>query len=591
MKSGMRRLTARCATAALVGGVALSSVSQARAWTAGTQIGTATVAPVNGLDANTLTVSTSGPCTDPLGTNAQIFVYGAGFPATGTNVTANNPTDILQTNAAGGYDLELQDTMQSFALLQTPPATLSGKYDFVFACRSAIASSDHGDYVGSIWFTDPTHYQSAAPAVTTTTLTASPASPITGTAVTLKAAIAPATATGTVQFADGATVLGTAPVTAGVATLVTSALSVGAHSLTGKFVSSGPPFNLASTSAALPFSVLPSVVAPPVVTGQSALILTVGTVVTCPDGSTKAIPAAQLNTAMSCPSGGAALLVAEGAAPRALVAPSLAGTGKVGSKLTLKPGLWTPSFSSRTVTWKRDGRVIAKQSGATYVVKKTDKGHRISATLAVHLAGHLDGTASTASVTAKAVGAARSTSVSLSTSASQAAVAGDATPVGLPVGTAVGCSTATFSGATTAATGWLLDGAPYSAPGVFQIPDSMVGHVLTCRSTGTNAGGTVTSDAVVKVVPGAKLLDYVAPRIAGVAHVGKKLTAAAGKWFPVYTKATFVWLRNGKVIKGATKASYVVTAADKKHRITVRITASRSGWGTGTATSAPVSIG
>jgi hypothetical protein len=115
--------------------------------------------------------------------------------------------------------------------------------------------------------------------------------------------------------------------------------------------------------------------------------------------------------------------------------------------------------------------------------------------------------------------------------------------------------------------------------------------VLTCRTTGTNAGGTTTSDAVINVVPGARLLSYLKPHIAGVAKVGKKLSAVAGKWFPVYTKATFVWLRDGKVIKGATKSTYVAKATDKKHKIAVRVTASRLGWGTGTATSAPMSIG
>ncbi|MDX6207506.1 MAG: hypothetical protein QOF39_3563 [Frankiales bacterium] len=595
MKSGMRRLTARCATAALVATAVLSSGIQARAWNPGTPIGTATFEPVNGLDANTLTISTSGPCSDPSATNAQVIVYGAGFPATGQNVTANYATTALPGNAAGGYDLSLGDTMQTFALQQTPPATLSGKYDFVFACRAPIGSVDYGDYVGSIWFTDPTHYQSAAPAATTTTLTASPASPVTGTPLTLKAAVAPSNAAGAVQFLDGTVVLGTAPVTAGTATLVTSSLSAGVHSLTAKYISSGPPFNVASTSAALSVTVAPAVVVvavpAPVVKNPSAFIVSVGTLVTCPGGSKTAIPAAELNNAISCAGGGAFLLVAKGAAPHALVAPTLAGTGKVGTKLTLKPGVWMPNYSSRTVVWKRDGKVISKQTGATYVVKKTDKGHRISATMTAHLAGHLDGTASTAALKAKALSSSNSAAVSLSTSAVPAAVAGDATPIGIPVGTAIGCFAAGFTGATSTTLAWLLDGAPYSAPAVMQIPDGLIGHVLTCRTTGTNAGGTTTSDAVINVVPGARLLSYLKPHIAGVAKVGKKLSAVAGKWSPVYTKATFVWLRDGKVIKGATKSTYVAKATDKKHKIAVRVTASRLGWGTGTATSAPMSIG
>lgn len=36
---------------------------------------------------------------------------------------------------------------------------------------------------------------------------------------------------------------------------------------------------------------------------------------------------------------------------------------------------------------------------------------------------------------------------------------------------------------------------------------------------------------------------------------------------------TYQWLRNGKVIKGATAASYRVRKADRKARLSVRVTA------------------
>jgi hypothetical protein len=52
-----------------------------------------------------------------------------------------------------------------------------------------------------------------------------------GQAVTFTAAITPATATGTVQFLDGATLLGTSNVMSGAATLTTSSLAAGSHSI------------------------------------------------------------------------------------------------------------------------------------------------------------------------------------------------------------------------------------------------------------------------------------------------------------------------------------------------------------------------
>src|SRR5271156_6506851 len=57
---------------------------------------------------------------------------------------------------------------------------------------------------------------------TTTTLAASNTAPSTNVAVTLTAVVAPAAATGSVMFYDGATVLGTATLSSGMATLATS---------------------------------------------------------------------------------------------------------------------------------------------------------------------------------------------------------------------------------------------------------------------------------------------------------------------------------------------------------------------------------
>jgi hypothetical protein len=590
MKSGLRRLAARAVTGALVGTFAVSGATSAHAWTLGSQLGGGTIDPPAAQDVNHLTMSTAGPCTDPTATNAQMYMYGSGFPAVGYGVTANNPISILPPNANGGYDVPMLDTLQNIALAQNPPATYVGTYTIALVCKKPVGQTDYGDYITHITFSDPTHYTSGDVQVaTTTTLSASPAGSATvGASVSLTAAVTPSGATGNVQFLDGATNLGTASVSADRATLSTSTLSVGAHSLTAVFTPNGPAGAQPSTSAPLPYTITP---AKPVLGAYpSALILPVGTSFSCPDGSKQLVPASRLDGAIYCTSGGPVILVAKGSAPHALVPPSLGGTGKVGSKLTLKPGLWTPKYTSRTVVWKRDGKVIAKQSGTSYVVKKTDKGHRISATVTAHIAGHLDGTASTAPVKAKAVSAVSSSNVSLTTFAKPEGVVGDASPITVPVGTPIGCFAAAFNGATSIKASWLVNGQPYTAPIDFMIPDGLYGKTLTCRTTATNAGGSTVSDAVVKVGKAAALLSYVKPRVVGVAKVGKKLTATAGTWYPTYAKATFVWLRNGKPIKGATKAGYVLTKLDKKHKVSVKVTVTRTGWGTGTATSAAVSV-
>ena len=68
------------------------------------------------------------------------------------------------------------------------------------------------------------------------------------------------------------------------------------------------------------------------------------------------------------------------------------------------------------------------------------------------------------------------------------------------------------------------------------------------------------------------------PRITGTRAVGNKLTASVN-WTP---KATlkYQWYRNGKKVKGATKASYTLKASDRNDRFSVRVTASRPGYTT-----------
>jgi len=75
---------------------------------------------------------------------------------------------------------------------------------------------------------------------TTTTLTATPSPSVCKEDITLTATIAPASATGSVEFFDGATSLGTSAVSAGTASLLVSGgLSVGAHSLKAVYTPTG----------------------------------------------------------------------------------------------------------------------------------------------------------------------------------------------------------------------------------------------------------------------------------------------------------------------------------------------------------------
>lgn len=76
------------------------------------------------------------------------------------------------------------------------------------------------------------------------------------------------------------------------------------------------------------------------------------------------------------------------------------------------------------------------------------------------------------------------------------------------------------------------------------------------------------------------------PTVKGTPKVGKKLAIRSkGTWTAPGHTFTYQWLRNGKVIKKATKTTYRLTAKDRRKKISVRVSASRAGLPTVSATS------
>ncbi|MFF3684545.1 Ig-like domain-containing protein [Streptomyces sp. NPDC002187] len=161
------------------------------------------------------------------------------------------------------------------------------------------------------------------------------------------------------------------------------------------------------------------------------------------------------------------------------------------------------------------------------------------------------------------------------------------------VGSTVTCAVA-FGGATSVKYSWLRDTAVIS--GATARTRTLVAadhrHKTSCRAVGANSTGSTTSTSpALSVVAGPALRNGTRPSITGTARVGYRQTARPGTWTPAATSYSYVWKRDGRVIRGATRSTYHPTSADRRHQLTVTVTGKRAGYAWGYATSRPVRIG
>lgn len=112
---------------------------------------------------------------------------------------------------------------------------------------------------------------------------------------------------------------------------------------------------------------------------------------------------------------------------------------------------------------------------------------------------------------------------------------------------------------------------------------SLAGGLLMAAPAASAAdNNTVASIAVVK---SAVFKTQPVPTISGTVAVGKTLTAKAGSWGTGVT-LKYQWMANGTSIKGATSSTFALTKSQVGKTITVRVTASKTGYTTASKTSA-----
>ncbi|MFE2320882.1 Tat pathway signal protein [Streptomyces sp. NPDC059441] len=87
-----------------------------------------------------------------------------------------------------------------------------------------------------------------------------------------------------------------------------------------------------------------------------------------------------------------------------------------------------------------------------------------------------------------------------------------------------------------------------------------------------------------------QLTNIAAPKVTGTAKVGAKVAAAPGSWSAAPSSYTYQWKADGQAISGATASTYTIPAPVLGKKLTVTVTVLRSGWQSGSETSAAVTV-
>ena len=176
-------------------------------------------------------------------------------------------------------------------------------------------------------------------------------------------------------------------------------------------------------------------------------------------------------------------------------------------------------------------------------------------------------------------------------------VSGDARPTlvpGTPTVTGVAQFGETLTGnvgswgaGVSTSTEWFIgQTATGDTDNTYVVQSADVGKVVSFRVTASKAGyqdSVVSATTQPAVAAEMELTDT--PSISGILKVGNTLTVNIGSWESGSTTSQ-QWRRNGSPISSATGTTYVLQRSDGGRRISVTVTATKSGYSTVTATSA-----
>ncbi|WP_157497473.1 MSCRAMM family protein [Leifsonia sp. Leaf264] len=250
--------------------------------------------------------------------------------------------------------------------------------------------------------------------------------------------------------------------------------------------------------------------------------------------------------------------------------PVITGPAHIGSTVTADAGAWSPYPLTLAYRWLRNGTVVPGATEETYVLAAEDAGNSVTVEVTGSRPGYADvlRTSDPFAVDRRL----------------------DATPTPTIAGIARYGSTLTASPGVwgpipvTVAYQWLRNGTaiPGATSAGYVIAAGDIGARISVRVKGSKSGYTPETRLSVQTsAVGPRLFTTApTPRITGTVRVAATLAATVGAWAPAPTTLTYQWYRNGTAISGATGAVLKLGAADVGKRMTVRVTAARTGFAT-----------
>lgn len=170
-------------------------------------------------------------------------------------------------------------------------------------------------------------------------------------------------------------------------------------------------------------------------------------------------------------------------------------------------------------------------------------------------------------------------------------VVGPATITGTAkVGATVTCSAAANTSATRTYV-WTVGGVASAVTvGSLKAPATWALKSVTCAAKTTKNAVTLTQTSPARTFARGTFVATRAPKVLGIAKVGKLLTCSHGTWSPTPSKYKYQWFRGTRALTGKYYSTYRTTSADKGKYVTCRVTVLKTGYTNGVKKAAPRKI-